>query len=308
MKTLTHTFLKTMSALLIMALCLPLSVVFATDATGRNIRVFSVEGNNATITRSGITANATANLRLGEGNSLTTGHGSHIFLQLDSDSLLKMDQNSEVTVGSTRNLLSLNLVQGYALVHAATQAPDHEMEIRIGARGLTVRGTLFTMGQNPHTGTITVVMLSGAGEMGNIWLDAGDMLIIEPDPLGNDHYEIIRGFDASQLNYFSLVALASHSEYLLTQENPYATPELIRTAGDILLTATREAIDGLPAPAITTTEIASALPTSVVSGNQNSFQVEDSSFTLVILHILNIALVLVVISLIVFIIRRKRKV
>ena len=234
-------FLKKWMPLLFIFVIFMNHSVFANDAIARTVRIFSVEGDEASVSREGVEASARAGLHLRDGNTLTTGENSSIMLNLDTDSLMRMDKNTTVAVDSIGNRLTLNVINGYALVHAAPQEPDQSLEIREGSRGLTVRGTMFTIGQNDD-GITTVVMLSGAGEIGDIWLDGGDMLRITPydeEGSGNYIYEVIRGFSVDSLDKFTLEAVVDYEEYL-TRVARSLSVEMASEAQDALTLIHRE--------------------------------------------------------------------
>ncbi|MCL2399234.1 MAG: FecR family protein [Defluviitaleaceae bacterium] len=174
---------------LFLSMCISMSLiapahVYASEHTARTITIFRVEGDNATLSRGGTRAfTPRINQRLSIGNEIRTGKDTFVFLRLDDDSIIKIDQESQVEVGSTRNNLSLTVQSGNALVNATMQGPGQSLEVRIGNMSLGVRGTLFTVGRG-STDIVTITMLSGYGEVDfeqNVELPAGARMWVYDD-------------------------------------------------------------------------------------------------------------------------------
>ena len=152
----------TLAALL---LATPGMKLLAGEPAARNIGVFRVDGGDARLARTfgGSTTSPRDGQRLNVGNVMTTGHDTQVYMQLDTDSILKMDEESQVAVGSAGNLLSLSVFYGSALVDAAQQASGQSLETRIGNITTGVRGTLFIAGIREN-GAVVVTMLSAKGQ------------------------------------------------------------------------------------------------------------------------------------------------
>jgi ferric-dicitrate binding protein FerR (iron transport regulator) len=151
--------------------------VFAVNSSARTINVLRIDGSDVMLSRGAQMAPPRAGQRLVDGNVITTGRDSFVYLVLDGESIVKMDQSSSLLVASSRSQLSLNIQSGSALVNAAPQATGHTLETRAGNVGMVVRGTMYTMGRS-EGGDTSVVMLSGSGDVNGRPLEAGQMMIV----------------------------------------------------------------------------------------------------------------------------------
>ena len=232
---------------LILALS-PAYTVYAQTPAARNISVFRVDGNNATMARNHLGRESTprAGQRLSEGNIVSTGRDTAVYLQLDEASILKMSESARVQVGSTRNLLSLTVQSGVALVDVTTQNPGQSLETRVGNIGLTVRGTLFFIGRR-DTDTTTITMLSGSGVMVamagtgetiEIPLDSGLTMRVQNLFDGANLQEIveqsitIHPFSINDLGLFELEEILTRQDYLI--EIGTLTPDGIALAEELV--------------------------------------------------------------------------
>ena len=223
----------TLSLLLLFA---PGMSLFAEEPTARNISVFRVEGEEARIARTlgGTSTFPRDGQRLNVGNVMTTGRDTQVYMQLDTESVLKMDEESQVAVGHAGNRLSLSVFYGSALVDARQQVPGHTLETRIGNITTGVRGTIFTAGIREDN-EIVVTMLSGEGAI-NVMDGTG---AVEEIPLlagyvfWVDHgdYEVLP-IDLDTMSLFELEEAYYRGDYLLeigtfTQEMLDRMPQLI---------------------------------------------------------------------------------
>ena len=213
----------------------PASAAFAADPAARVISIFSMEGESITLSRGGARGRAPrVGQRLSDGNTLSTGRHSSVRLQMDRASILLMDEQSRLSAVTSGNRLTLSLQSGEALVNAGQQAQGQTLETRIGNIGLGVRGTMFTMGRGAAE-IVTVVMLSGIGDVNGVPLHAGEKMIVW-DPgieeqyavtvLETGHnYEIIRALIMGEQNLTTLRSIYDNSAYLT--EMGTVTPEQV---------------------------------------------------------------------------------
>ncbi|MCL1863292.1 MAG: FecR domain-containing protein [Defluviitaleaceae bacterium] len=200
--------------------------------TARVITVHGIEGNSVSLSRGNARA-ATPRVgqRLANGNTITTGTGSSVYLQMDRDSILKMDEQSRVVVTSSRRRLSLTVQSGSALIDAGAQSAGETLETRVGNVGLTVRGTMFTVGRTDNS--LLIVMLSGSGDVNGIPIPAGEGMVVRADTqAAGVHFEAMQELDLGQLPLFTLNSIAANAEYLrnvFPQEAFQALPALIET-------------------------------------------------------------------------------
>jgi len=152
-------------------------------------------------------------------------------LNLDEASSLQMDEKSQVQVSSSGSRLVLSLQSGNALVHVPNQVEGRDIECRVGATGLVVRGTMFVIGQ--WGDIVTITMLSGYGEVHSggevVPLPAGTMAWVfddnhEPEDIQDltsvAHYDLEQGHALVTqmmphfMDMFALQAVYDNQEYL----------------------------------------------------------------------------------------------
>jgi hypothetical protein len=169
-----------MSVILILVLALQFAIpVSASPQTARNIVITEVEGEDATMTRGRDRSFAARpNQRMGNGYTISTGDASFVWLRLDEDSAVRVDQNSHIQFGNARgNNLSISVLSGALTTNAAAQTPGNSVNVRAGNSALAVRGTLFVVENLPADRAI-ITMLTGAGEVGDMPLMPGEVMHI----------------------------------------------------------------------------------------------------------------------------------
>ena len=239
---------KCLAILLALLINIPvLPTVYAQAPEARIINIFRVEGPDASLSRAigGREIEPRAGQRLSEGNILSTGWDTQVYLQMDESSILKMDESTRVRVAAARSLLTLTIQSGGALVEVAEQSPGVSLETRIGNTAIAVRGTMYIISRR-DTDVVTITMLSGWGEvtmrgedgaMTQVPLPAGFIMwiydVYEHDIL-EDGIEIVEQtyristIDVNELNLFELEEIISRQEYLI--EAGIVTPEMIEVA------------------------------------------------------------------------------
>ena len=146
----------------------------SSDLDARLMSVFRVDGDDVNLQNAGgATTNARAGMGLHAGYAVSTGLGTFCYISLDTDSLVKMDVSTDISVSQlTDNLLRMNINSGQVLLDVQNQAPGHELEAIIGNTVITVRGTLFVMGQYAG-GEAIVIMLDGGAYVNGVQLETG---------------------------------------------------------------------------------------------------------------------------------------
>ena len=77
--------------------------VFAQQPAARNISIHRIDGVNAGLSRGlGREIEPRAGQRLSEGNVLSTGWDTQVYIALDAGSIVKMDESSRLKIGSSR--------------------------------------------------------------------------------------------------------------------------------------------------------------------------------------------------------------
>jgi len=264
-----------MLSAIMVALILP---VQAQAATARTITVFRVDGTNAELFRNG-TARSTAprnNFRINAGNTITTGANTQIYLNFDTNSLLKMDSHSAVNFELTSQLLGINLQGGSALVRVDQQPANTTVEARLGAVAFTVRGTMFTIGYAEEEGIAQIALLSGSGEIGETLIEAGQIVTIDTIDLINDEPFTVDEIDFSELDAFTILEIVNNREYLEENSEFFADAEVwdeVAMWEDAALDVAN-ANDSLP---ITATEPAPVTPRRSFRDAQARRQVADQA-------------------------------
>ena len=140
----------------------------------RTMNVHRVDGNWATIQRAdGTMANTMAGMRLHAGYGLETGRDTFCFIELDADSIVKMDELSGISILQlTDSLLRINIESGQVKFDLPNQPPGHELYAIIGNTVVSRRGTLFIAGVYAG-GEAIVTVLSGRVDVNGVRLDAG---------------------------------------------------------------------------------------------------------------------------------------
>ncbi|MCL1987039.1 MAG: FecR domain-containing protein [Firmicutes bacterium] len=216
--------------------------VYAAE-TARVITVYRVDGRNTFLYRANTSRSTTprTNARINSGDTLVTGAITSIYLNLDNDSIIKMDSNSEIQFEESNRNVLLNLKNGNALIRVEEQPQDTEITVLFNNIPLTIRGTLFTVGQFDEN-IFYVAMLSGSGEVDGVPLDAGQILTAWYDEDVNlvnatgetvhswrtldDKNLSINSIILPELDQFTLREILGNSDYLL-ENSDFITAELI---------------------------------------------------------------------------------
>jgi hypothetical protein len=145
----------------------------------RTINVFETNGNDATVRRGAVQAEPRAGFRLADNDLAITGDASNIYLLLNTESIMKIDEQSLVEINhiSGQNL-TLTLLEGAIVADIKRENDNDIYEIYVGNVLMGVRGTSFIVeyrsGKNP-----VIVMLEGSASIGDAVLEAGEIAIID---------------------------------------------------------------------------------------------------------------------------------
>ena len=150
----------------VLALCVVGIIIFWLTNRGleaRIMEIFSVEGPVVSLTRGAeATVAASAGARLHDGYGVFTGEDSICHIRLDTDSLMRMDSHSRISVNmATATTLSISVEDGQVLIDVQNQYPGHELEVLIGNTAIGVRGTLFIAGQGGVADLAQILMFEG---------------------------------------------------------------------------------------------------------------------------------------------------
>jgi hypothetical protein len=144
----------------------------------RTVNVFETNGEHSYITRGQNRTTPRAGFRLTDRDVAATGGNSNMFLLLNAESIMKMDERSTVEINRVSpNLLSLTLVEGAIVADIKRESQDDIYEIRVGNVIMGVRGTSFIV--EYRDAAPVIVMLEGNGDIDGVTLSAGEIAIIE---------------------------------------------------------------------------------------------------------------------------------
>ena len=217
-----------LSMLMLLMLISPLGTTAAYANAARRITVYSVDGTTAELHRNNRTTRPRTNTRISAGDTLKTGTSTEVLFNLDGTSLVKMGEFSTLSFELANNLIALNLETGNSLVQVAEQPANSTIEARLGNLHFVVRGTMFTMEHILEDDLVSIVMLSGIGEIDGYSLTSGQILtawhnVDAPTISGQIVHDwrklnqniVISEIYLNELNFFTIEEILNHQEYLL---------------------------------------------------------------------------------------------
>ncbi len=198
----------------------------------RTIAVFKTEGDQISVAKENEKKyEAKEGVKLFEGYSLSTGKNSYAYLKLDGESVVKVDEETELQISKLNDKnLSINVLGGGVSVDAAPQKAENTLEVGAGKTALAVRGTLFVVEYN-HKGNSGITMLAGSGMVGDVSLTTGNMVTISED--GAEEPVPVPITVSSQMSGFILQTIQENKQQLLdkgafTEEDIEKIPEIIK--------------------------------------------------------------------------------
>jgi hypothetical protein len=215
-------------------------------AQSRRISIYRLDGEQITFDRGARARSempARQGQRLSEGQSVITGSDSHAYFQFDTVSIVKMDEQSRVSVNrANANNIALTVISGSALVSVETQRQGQTLEVRIGNTVLGVRGTLFVIGYDSED-VIVITMLDGSGVVDDTPLLAGSAMRIYEDG------DLISDIDIEVMDLFTLQAIRDYQELLL--DTGILSPDMLERVLELIdnLLSEREALRPVISPA-----------------------------------------------------------
>jgi hypothetical protein len=190
--------------------------IFAADTSARSIVIFQTEGSDVTMTKG--TAKvfaAKAGIKLLEGYTVSTGVSSYAYLQLDGATIVKIDQQSQVSVSrASSTKLSLSVISGALSVNAAPQKQGDTLEVRAGNSALAVRGTIFTV-EDQTNGDVGMVMFTGGGDVDGRTLSAGNTMNVSANKTSG--YYDQETIDITKLSPFALGTLLEYADEIIAR-------------------------------------------------------------------------------------------
>jgi hypothetical protein len=144
----------------------------------RAVVVFEATGESVTVERGATQSFARAGLRLADRDVAVTGAKSNMYLLLNAESVMKMDEASRVEVNRVEDrVLALTLLEGAIAADINRQDAFDRYEINAGNVMMGIRGTSFIVEYRQNN--VTVVMLSGSGEVNGVPLAEGNTASVE---------------------------------------------------------------------------------------------------------------------------------
>lgn len=198
----------------------------------RTIAVFKTEGDQINVAKENEKQyEAKEGVKLFEGYSLSTGKNSYAYLKLDGESVVKVDEETELQISKLNDKnLSINVLGGGVSVDAAPQKAENTLEVGAGKTALAVRGTLFVVEYN-HKGNSGITMLEGSGMVGDVSLTTGNMVTISED--GAEEPVPVPITVSAEMSGFILQTIQENKQQLLdkgafTEEDIEKIPEIIK--------------------------------------------------------------------------------
>jgi len=223
-----------------MALNLIITPTHASDATARVIILYSILGPNVSMSNGNpITFAPSVGQRLRSGSVVSTYEETFVNFEVDGSSTLEMDEQTQIRVSSVGRHLTITLQSGHILMRAASQEEGQSIESIVGATGLRVHGTMFTVART-SMGEVTITMLSGHGEVRTgdsysqnlIPLSAGYTVEILPFSYSQDNENVtVTRLDLELMNLFTLQAIRDNHDML--DENIF-TSEILDGLYDLI--------------------------------------------------------------------------
>ena len=182
--------------------------LFGGGSKGGAITVYGITGNNAALAQSGKQEQAAApGAELTAGSRLATGAATSVYLKVAEDSILKMDEYSEISVSEiSGGILKFDLVKGSVLVNE--NGPEGRVQMTAGNSLLIVRGTFFTAKYDG--GDMVVDLIEGEID---VKTDSGELTNV-----GQGKRVTVRGdsdaeVDALDVSLFDAFTMGSVMEY-----------------------------------------------------------------------------------------------
>ena len=163
---------------------------------GKSVPVSGVTGFNATMGGQAVKMGA----KLKAGSRLATGAETSVYLEVGKNSIVKMDENSEISVAEVKGgVLKFDLVKGSVLINE--NGKSGRVQMTAGNTRLVVRGTFFTA---KYDGSDVVVDLI-EGKI-DVETDAGGVTNVDQGnrvTVNEDGYTALETLDVSRFDSFT---------------------------------------------------------------------------------------------------------
>ena len=174
--------------LAVMAACLSANLCsFADDTESRKLSILEVSGDEAYVKKNAPRRlTAVAGMNLGEGNQVSTGKASSIYIEADDDKTLKLDNNTMVDIEkASAKSLKLTLQKGKLFFNVEKPlGEDEELQFKAAHTSMSIRGTCGVFMFYPETLTFYLIegnVLWNIGNNQNLELHAGQKVELVRD-------------------------------------------------------------------------------------------------------------------------------
>jgi len=212
---------KKLLVLLLAAALLGVNIkALADEAEGRRFSIASVSGEEAFMTRGGnAQMRAVAGIPLREGNQVSTGQKTKIYLETDDSKTIKLDEDTKVLVSaSSAKRLKLTLESGSMFFNVDKPLKeDEDLRFEAAQTSMSIRGTSGILAA--EDGRLTFYLVEGAVDWeigGQVIPVAAGQKIILADTTGQGAYQIqsVEHFTWEDLDVFGLEAVLEQRHLL----------------------------------------------------------------------------------------------
>lgn len=176
------------------------------------VSVSGITGGNAIWAQSGKGEQAVKEgAKLKAGSRLVTGAGTCVYLKIDKDSVIKMDENSEISLSEiSGKLLKLDLTKGSVLINE--NGKEGRLQMTAGNTLLIVRGTFFTAKYESDSMVVDLI----EGEI-DVTTDSGSVTDVEQGQrvtVSGDSEAAVEALDVSRFDAFTINSVMEYKAVL----------------------------------------------------------------------------------------------
>ena len=183
---------------------------------GEVITVSEITGSSAKLIKSDKSEqDAATGAEITAGCRLTTGNETCVYLKIDEDSVIKMNEKSEISVSKvSSSSLKIELIKGSVLVNE--KGKEGRLEMTAGNTLLTVRGTFFTANYDGDNIVVDLIegkidVKSDSGEVTKV--DQGNRVMVD-----KNEDAVVNTLDISLFDSFTIDSVMEYKD-VLTEGN-----------------------------------------------------------------------------------------
>jgi hypothetical protein len=205
--------MKKITAIVLTAILLT-SLLTACDGIfgGKSITVSDITGGNATVIKSDKSEQAAEKgAKITAGSRLTTGKETFVYLEVDKDCIIKMNEKSEISVTEiTNDVFKFELIKGSVLINE--NGKDERLQMKAGTVSLTVRGTFFTANYDGDEMIVDLIegkidVKSDSGEVTNV--EQGNRVMVS-----GKSDAVLETLDVSNFDVFTMDSVMEYKDVL----------------------------------------------------------------------------------------------